>query len=170
MGLCMAHLNCLAPRAAGVNYWFSLLAHLVVGVDIMQNVKSEMQLHKIDGEMNMQNCGFSTKLRNGDGGDILHDWWQRQLSWTRTIVFFEAITRCRRQKHCWRRPDNPNGPSKFRKYRVYLPLLHPFTSAWSWLLDRGWPQRQLPLTRTVIFRRDDMLPTSKTSLKMIRQP
>ena len=33
------------------------------------------------------------------------------------------MTRCRRQKHCRRRPDNPNGPSKFRKYCVYLPHL-----------------------------------------------
>ena len=37
--------------------------------------------------------------------------------------FFEEMTRCWHQKHCRRRPDNPNGPSKFRKYRVYLPLL-----------------------------------------------
>ena len=34
--------------------------------------------------------------------------------------FFEEMTRCQSQKHCRRRPDNPNGPSKFRKYRVYL--------------------------------------------------
>ena len=27
MGSCMAHLNCLPPRAAGVNDWFFLLAH-----------------------------------------------------------------------------------------------------------------------------------------------
>ena len=32
--------------------------------------------------------------------------------------FFEEMTRFRRQKHCRRRPDNPNRPSKFRKYRV----------------------------------------------------
>ena len=35
--------------------------------------KCEMLLRKIEGEMNVQNCGFSTKLRNGDGGDMLHD-------------------------------------------------------------------------------------------------
>ena len=34
--------------------------------------------------------------------------------------FFEEMTCCRRQKHCRRRPDNPNRPSKFSKYRVYL--------------------------------------------------
>ena len=51
--------------------------------------------------------------------------------------FFEEMTRCRRQKHCRRRPYNPNDPSKFRKYRVYLPLLRLFTSARSRLLLRG---------------------------------
>ena len=34
--------------------------------------------------------------------------------------FFEYLTCCRRQKHCRRRPDNPNGQSKFHKYRVYF--------------------------------------------------
>ena len=39
--------------------------------------------------------------------------------------FFEEMTCCRRQKHCWRRQDNPNGPSKFRKnipctFRFYV--------------------------------------------------
>ena len=82
--------------------------------------------------------------------------------------FFEEMTRCRRQKHCRRRPDNPNSPSKIRKYRVNLSLLHLFTSARSRLLFRGW--RQLPRTRTVVFRRDDTLPTLKTSLEMTRQP
>ena len=43
-GSCIAHLNCLPPRAAGVNYWFFLLVHLVVGVDIKQNAKCEMLL------------------------------------------------------------------------------------------------------------------------------
>ena len=37
--------------------------------------------------------------------------------------FLEEMTRFRRQQICWRRPDNHNGPSKFRKYRVYLPHL-----------------------------------------------
>ena len=69
----MAHLNSLPPRAAGVNYWFFLLARLVVGVGKKQNAKCNMLLRKIDGKMNVQNCGFSAKLRNGDGGDMLHD-------------------------------------------------------------------------------------------------
>ena len=32
-----------------------------------------MLLSKIDGEMNVKNGGFSVKLRNGDGGDMLYD-------------------------------------------------------------------------------------------------
>ena len=35
----MAHLNCLPPRAAGVNDWFFLLAHIVVDVSIKQNAR-----------------------------------------------------------------------------------------------------------------------------------
>ena len=48
-GSCIAHLNCLPPRAADINYWFFLLAHLMVGVGIKQNAKCEMLLRKIDG-------------------------------------------------------------------------------------------------------------------------
>ena len=51
--------------------------------------------------------------------------------------FFEEMTCCRRQKNCRQRPDNPNGPLKFCKYRVYLPYLRLFTSARSRLLFRG---------------------------------
>ena len=80
------------PRAAGVNDWFFLLAHPVVDVGIKQNAKCEMLLRKIDGEMNVQNCGFSAKLRNGNGGDMLHDWRQRQLSQTRAIIFRRDVT------------------------------------------------------------------------------
>ena len=45
----------------------------MVGVGIKQNAKCEMLQRKIDGEMNVQNCGYSTKLQNVDGGDMLHD-------------------------------------------------------------------------------------------------
>ena len=34
------------------------------------NAECEMLLRKIDGKMNAQNCGFSMKLRNGDGDDM----------------------------------------------------------------------------------------------------
>ena len=57
--------------------------------------------------------------------------------------FVEEMTRCQRQKHCCRRPGNPNGSSKFCKYRVYLPLLCLFTSMLSRRLFHGWWQRQL---------------------------
>ena len=37
----MAHLNCLTPRAAGVHYWFFLLANMVVGVGIMRDAATQ---------------------------------------------------------------------------------------------------------------------------------
>ena len=61
-GSCMAHLNCLPCRAAGVNYWFLLLFHLVVGVGIKQSAKCKMLLRKRDGKMNVQNFGFSREI------------------------------------------------------------------------------------------------------------
>ena len=136
----MAHLNCLPPRAAGVSYWFFLLAHLVVGVGY--KAKCEMLDAATQNRRRNERAKwwFFAKLRNGDDGDMLHDWRQWQLSWTRAIVF-EEMTRCRLQKHCRRRTDNPNGPSKFCKYRVYLPLLLLFTSARSRLLFRSRRQR-----------------------------
>ena len=70
MGSFMAHLNFLPTRAAGVNYWFFLLARLMVGVDKKQNAKCEMLLRKIDGEMNVQTVDFP---RNGDDDDMLRD-------------------------------------------------------------------------------------------------
>ena len=69
-GSCTVHLNCLPPRVAGVNYWFFLLAHLVVGVGIKENVECSCE---IEGETNVQNGGFSAKLQNGDGSDMLHN-------------------------------------------------------------------------------------------------
>ena len=38
------------------------MAHLVVGVGVKQNAKCKRLLRKIDGEMNVQNCGFSTEI------------------------------------------------------------------------------------------------------------
>ena len=132
----MAHLNCLPPRAAGVNYWFFLLAHLVVGVGIKQNAKCEMLLRKIDGEMNVQNGEFSAKLRmktvatcsTTDGNGSYHG-----LS----PSFFEEMTRCRRQNIAG---DDQTTlmVHQFRKYRVFLPLLRLFTSVRSLLLFRSF--------------------------------
>ena len=73
-----------------------------------------MLLRKIDGEKNVQNCGFSAKLRNGDGGDMLHDQRQRQLSRTRTVIFrWYDTSPTSKSRRRW--PGNPNGRSKVRK-------------------------------------------------------
>ena len=166
-GSCMAHLTYLPSRAAGVNYWFFLLGHLMVGVGIKQNAKccyarytAKWTCKIVDFPWNCEMetvATWSTTDGNGSYDGL-------------SPLFFEQMTRRRRQKHCQRRPDNPNGPSKFRKYRVYRPLLCMFTSARSRLLFRSWQQRQLPRTCTFVFRTDDTLPTSKTSLEITRQP
>ena len=157
----MAHLNSLPPRAAGVNFWFFIAVPFDGGC--WYKAKCEMLLRKTDGEMNMQNCEMVTVATcfMTDGNGSYHGL---------APLFFEELTRCRRQNHCRRRPGNPNGPSLFRKYRVYLPLLCLFTSTRTRLLFRGWRQRQLPRTHTIVFRRDDTLLTSITSLEMTRQP
>ena len=62
-----------ATLAIGAMYIKNRLGFLVVGVGVKQNAKCEMLLRKMDGEKNVQNCGFSAKLRNGDGGEMLHD-------------------------------------------------------------------------------------------------
>ena len=117
----MAHLNSLPPRAAGVNYWFFLLARLVVGVGKKQNAKREMLHCKIDGEKNVQSGGISAKLQNGDSGDMLHDSRLRFYVSLRLCdrdccstadgnsschapapSYFEEMTRCRHQKLHWR--------------------------------------------------------------------
>ena len=118
MGSFMAHLNCLPPRAAGVNYWFFLLAHLVVGVGIKQIAKFKMLLRKIYSEINVQimhfpwNCEMQmlATCSTTDGNGSYHGF---------VLSLFKEMTRCRHQKHCRRRPDNPNGPSKFHKYGVF---------------------------------------------------
>ena len=83
-----------------------------------------MLLRKIDGEMNVKiadfprNCEMKTVATCSmtNGNDSYHGL---------APSFFEEMTRCRR--HCRQRPDNPSDPSKFLKYRVYLPNLRPFT-------------------------------------------
>ena len=82
--------------------------------------------------------------------------------------FFEEMTCCRRQKHCWRWPGNHNGRLKFCKYLEYLPILRLFTSTRSRVVLSSWRQWQLPWIRAVVFRTDDTLPTSKTSPAITR--
>ena len=139
-GSCMAHLNYFPPRVAGVHFCFFIAIPSGGGCWYYANCK--MVFCKIDGKMNMQNCGYSAKLRNGDGGD-----WCSMADGNYSChgcvpSFFEEMTHCRRQKHHRRWPGNPNGRSKFRKYRVYLPILHllVFTSTRSRLLLGGWRQ------------------------------
>ena len=111
-------------------------------VDIPRNCKIEM----------VASCSMT------DGNGICHGL---------APSFFEEMKRCRCQKHCWRWPGNHYCWSKFRNiahtFRFYV-----FTSSRSRLLLRSWRQRQLPWTRTVVFWKDDTLPTSKTSLAMTR--
>ena len=116
---CMGYLNCFPPRVAGVIFCFFIAVPF--GGWWWYNEKCELVLCKMGGEMKMQNCVYAAKLRNGDGGKWC--WWQLQLSRTRA-VFFEEMTCCRR----W--SGNPNGQSKFCKYRAYLPILC--------LINRDW--------------------------------
>ena len=86
------------------------------------------------------------------------------------LSFFEEMTRCRRQKHCRQRPDNPSGTSKFRKYHVYLPHLRLCDRDCYSVADGSGSCHAPAVSRTIVFRRDDMLPKSRTSLGMTRQP
>ena len=104
---------------------FFLLAHLVMGVGIKQNAKCEMLLPKIDGKMNVQNCGFS---RNCEMETV--------ATCSMTVgngsyhglapSFFEEMTRFRRQKHCQRRPDTLRVHRNFANiaciFRFYICL------------------------------------------------
>ena len=116
--------------------WLVLLAD-PSGGGCWYKAKCEMLLRNIDGEMNVQNCEFSVKLRNGDGATCSTTDCNGSYHGL-APSFFEEMTRCSRQKHCHWRPDNPNGPSKFCKYRVYLPHVRLFTSVRSRLLFHGW--------------------------------
>ena len=115
----MAHLNYFPPRVARVNICFFIA--VPSGGGYWHYSKCEMVLHKIDSEMYMQNCGYSTKLR--DGGDWCSTAESNSNCHGLALLFFEETIRGRRQKHHWRWPGNPNGRSKFRKYRAYLLIL-----------------------------------------------
>ena len=51
-------------------------------------------------------------------------------------LFFEKMTCCRRQKHCWQWPGNCNGQWKFRKYRVFSTPSN-FTSVYVYEIATG---------------------------------
>ena len=121
----MAHLNCLPPRAAGVNDWLLLAGPS--GGGCCYKAKYEMRVAATQDRRRNERAKLlifremetvaTCSMTDGNG------------SYHRLAPsFFEEMTRCRCQKHCLRRPDNPNGSSKFRKYRMYLPHLRLFTS------------------------------------------
>ena len=136
MGSCMAHLNCIPLRAAAVNFWFFIAVPF--GGGCWHKAKCEMLLHKIDSEKNVQNCGFSVKLRNEDGGNMLHDQRQRQLSRTPTVIF-RRYDKSSMSKSCRRWPGNPYGRLKvhnlclFTLARSQLTLRQRLTVAALWL-------------------------------------
>ena len=64
----LTHPNYFHTRVEGGNFCFFIA--VPSGGGCWYYAKCEMLLREIDGEMNMQNCGYSAK---GDGGDTLHD-------------------------------------------------------------------------------------------------
>ena len=94
---------------------------------------------------------------------MLHSWQQRQLPWTRAIVFKE-MTRCRCQKHRWRWPDNHNGRSKFCKYRAYVVILRLRDHDWCSMADGNG------MVSCHRFLKRWHVADFKTSLEMTRQP
>ena len=90
----------------------------------------------------MQNCGFSAKLRNEDGGDMFHDS-HRHFRWYDTL----PTSKSRRR---W--PDNPNGRSKFRNLRLFMLARSQLTvrrrlRGWRWLPEMAQTARCRHQTR-----------------------
>ena len=56
---------------------------------------------------------------------MLRGWWQRQLSRTCAIIFRidDTLPTSKTSPEMTSLPSNPNGLSKFCKYRAYLPIL-----------------------------------------------
>ena len=165
----MAHLNCLSLRAAGINYWFFFAGPS--GGGCWYKAKSEMLPCKIDGEMSVQNCGFSAKLRNGDGDDMLH-------RLTATAVITDSRHRFTKRWHVADVKNiagyNQNGPMVHRNYaniactfRFYAGLRLRDRDRCSAADDSGAAVATHPHHR--ILKRWHVA-TSKTSLDMTRQP
>ena len=64
--------------------------------------------------------------------------------------FFEELTRCRRQKHCRWRPENANGPSKFRKISR---VPSAFTSVYVCAIETVVPRLTVAAVATLPYRR-----------------
>ena len=121
----------------------SLLSSLVVGVGIMQHAVTHYRWQKERKKLWI--------LRNGDGGDMLHDQRQRQLLRTCPIIFRRYDTSLTsKSRRRW--PGNPNGRSQLTLCRQ----LH------SW--RRQW------LTTASRNRSKGTLLTSNTSSAMTKQP
>ena len=60
---------------------------------------------------------------------MLHDWWQRQLSWTRAVIFrrYDTLLMSNNRRR-W--PGNPNGRSKFRNLRLFTLTRSQLTLRW----------------------------------------
>ena len=139
----MTHLNCFPPRVAGVN--FSFFIAVLSGGECWYYAKCEMVLCKIDGKMNIQNCGYFTKWQHGDGGD-----WCSRANGNGSChglapSCFEEMTRYPQQKQCRRTPGNPNCLSKFHKYRAFFRI--------SRIWDRDWCSALLTAVATDCRRR-----------------
>ena len=150
--------------AGGLNFCF-FIAVPSDGEQCWCYIKCEMVLRKIDGEMNMQNCGYSTKLWNGDGGDWCSTADGNGSYHELAPLFFKEMTRCRRQKHHWRWPGNPNGRWKYGKYRIYQFYFSEIATNAPQLMATA-----VAMDRAIVFEKDDMLPMLKTSSEMTKQP
>ena len=154
----MAHLNCLPPRAAGVNFWFFIA--IPSGGGCWHKAKCKMR------DATTQDKRWNEHAKFWIFSEIAK-WrlWRHAPRLTATAVVTDSRCRFFKRRHVadikhrrqW--PGNTNGRLKFRKYRVYLQILRVFRPIRSQLLFCGWRQRQLLWTRAVVFRRDDTLPT-----------
>ena len=140
-GSCIANLNCFPPRAAGFNFWFFIAVSF--GGECWCKAKCEMLLHKKTVKRTWKIVDF---LRNGEGGDMLHD--QRQLSRTRTIIFRRSDTSpTSKSRRRW--PGNHDGRSKIRNLHLFM-LVRSQLTLRRWL--RGW-QRLPEIAQTAHCRR-----------------
>ena len=94
----------------------------------------------MDGEMNMQNHGYSTKCQNGGSGDwcsIVDDNCSCHGLVPSSFKDVVRTARCGRQKHHRRWSDNPKGQSKFCKWSTYLKNLSLQDHDWCFTVDGG---------------------------------
>ena len=159
MGSWVAHLNYFHTRVAGVNFCFFIA--VPSGGGCRYYVKCVMLLRKIDGEMNMQNCGYSAKWRR---------WWHAPWLTAMAVATYSR----RRFSKTWYianvkniagddqatlmvNLNSANIAYNFRFYVYEIVTVAPRLTAMA-----------VATIRAIVFRRDDTLPTSKTSTAMTR--